>query len=409
VLLLLSLGASLALGARLTPLATEPDWASLDAYQRTITREDFTALLDQHYAPDKAFLTYAVVESSYVEIFSDAAKTQRLWRLEFAQDALAARPLPLHPESEGEPTSASELPLAGRVICLDPGHIGGNWAQLEERSFQLGADAAVEEAKLNLWASHWAEKGLTAAGARVVWTKRNEEPVTPLRPKDLRLAALAAMFTVDGYRAYPTAPLLLDRRIEQRAASLFYRTAEIRARAERVRELQPDVTLCVHFNAAPWSGAPSHARLVPQSRLVVFVSGQYSVEELSFDDQKFELLQRLLRRQDGFELGLAEKIAQELVTVWGMPPENYQNWPAVRRVGSNPYVYARNLLANRIFPGPVVFVEGPYMNARDAYPRLIAGDYEGTRIIEGKVQRSIFAEFGEALTQAVVKYYAPQN
>ena len=39
------------LNAALSPLAPPPDWSKLDAFQETITRQDFVALLDKVYAP----------------------------------------------------------------------------------------------------------------------------------------------------------------------------------------------------------------------------------------------------------------------------------------------------------------------------------------------------------------------
>jgi len=37
--------------AKLTPLAPKPDWHDLDKYQQTITRSEFTDLLNRIYAP----------------------------------------------------------------------------------------------------------------------------------------------------------------------------------------------------------------------------------------------------------------------------------------------------------------------------------------------------------------------
>ena len=39
---------------RLSVLAERPDWTRLEAFQGTITREEFTRLLDQVYAPGGA-------------------------------------------------------------------------------------------------------------------------------------------------------------------------------------------------------------------------------------------------------------------------------------------------------------------------------------------------------------------
>jgi hypothetical protein len=72
-------------------------------------------------------------------------------------------------------------------------------------------------------------------------------------------------------------------------------------------------------------------------------------------------------------------------------------------VNSNPYVWSRNLVANRAFPGPVIFVEGPYMNDRAIYKRLQAGDYEGEQEIGGVRYRSLFREFAEIMHAAVLE------
>ena len=39
---------------RLSPLASAPDWSKLEAFQETITREEFVELLDHVYAPGGA-------------------------------------------------------------------------------------------------------------------------------------------------------------------------------------------------------------------------------------------------------------------------------------------------------------------------------------------------------------------
>ena len=55
--------------------------------------------------------------------------------------------------------------------------------------------------------------------------------------------------------------------------------------------------------------------------------------------------------------------------------------------------------------GPVVFVEGPYMNDREIYQRLVAGDYEGEKEIGGKKVRSVMHEFAEVIANGVIEHY----
>lgn len=393
--------------ARLTPLAVTPDWSRLDAYQYTITRAEFLRLINDVYSPDGGFWKYCQLGDDRVLFFSDTLKTQPLATLRFAPDDASVRPVPVDfsPTARLAATATKERPLEGVTICLDPGHVGGDWAKLEERFFQIPPDPPIEEAELNWITCQRIAEKLEALGARVTWSKSHNQPVTSLRPDQLHDEAILSLATTGGN--WPLAgldPAKILQQVEDRANSLFYRTAEIRARAEAVTKLKPDLTLCVHYNAAAW-GDPKNPQLVEQSKLVYFINGAYSENELSYDDQKFELLIKLLDRTAPLEQRGAEFIAKEMIERFKMTPETYANWSAVKKVGPVPGVFARNLLANRSFPGPVIFIEGPYMNARDAYPWLIAGDYEGMKEINGVAKQSLFREMADAVVAAVVRYF----
>ncbi|MGD9896418.1 MAG: hypothetical protein AB7T14_05005 [Candidatus Methylacidiphilaceae bacterium] len=394
--------------AELSPLAPEPDWSALDAFQETMTREEFVHWINALFCPDGSFWKFTVINGNEVTLFGDKEHTRLLYRLRLAPDLESQIPLRATTVSGWKlsKTGASGAkPLRGLVICLDPGHIGGRWAKMEERFFQIGSDPPVIEAELNMLAARHAAKLLESAGATVVWTKRLFEPVTALRPAGLREEALASLYPAGGSATMPASLSPgFERRIIREEELLFYRNAEIRARAELVAKLNPDLTICIHFNADKWSNNPTRAELIPQSRLVAFVHGNYSEEELMYDDEKWDLLFKLLSRTSIPEGEAAESIAKQMEATWSYPPESYANWNAARRIGPSPYVFARNLLANRIYHGPVVFVEGPYMNAQDAYDRIIAGDYAGTRIIGGRAYRSIFAEYGEILARGVIAW-----
>jgi hypothetical protein len=93
------------------------------------------------------------------------------------------------------------------------------------------------------------------------------------------------------------------------------------------------------------------------------------------------------------------------------PPEVYNHIPSdsdspfVHHVTDVPSVYVRDLIANRIYHGPVIYCEGPYMNARDAYYRIIAGDYLGLRAIQGQSVPSIYRDYAAAVERGVLKYF----
>ncbi len=398
LVLFLGLLVSFLNAGRLSPLSSEVEWKKLHEYHFTITRERFEALLDQVYSVDGGMRAYLRISPESLTLFSDSSKTTPLFSLFFSNEFSSVRPNPHPPRYPENPLR--EKPLQGLRICLDPGHIGGDFSKLEERFFQMEQNPPVEEAKLNLMTCRIIESQLKAYGAEVVWTKEDEVPVTSLRPSDLRQEALQWIFDLGSTQFLP-----VETEIVKRANMLFYRTAEIRARAERIQKLKPDLTVCLHYNAGDWGPNPLIPQLVEKSRLVLFITGGFMANELKYDDQKFDLMAQLLEQNNEIELGLSAKISRRMKEIFKMEPEQYKKWGAVVPMKEEPYVYARNLAANRWFVGPTVFVEGPYMNAQDAYYRIIAGDYEGQKEIQGEMVSSIHHDFALSVVEGIVDFY----
>ena len=388
---------------QLSPLAPQPNWANLESYQRTITRKEFARLIDQVYSPDGAFRKFARVDDDKVVIFSDPERTQpSLFTLYFAPNEDASAPLPYAYKTKAVSTDPAR-PLKGLKIALDPGHIGGDWARLEGRYFKIDDDPSVEEAKLNMITCDRLAERLQSDGAEIIWAKHDYEPTTSQRPDSLHREAIAALALHPDTTKRKSDEAAIEHMIANEAALLFYRVAEIRARAEVVNKQHPDLTICVHYNADDW-GNPDKPSLIGRSRLVIFINGSYEKSELVDDDIKYDLLRKLLDRDAVQEERGCDYVGQEMLDTLKYPPETYTGYFA-RRVTDVPSVYARNLIANRLYHGPVIYCEGPYMNARDAYSRIIAGDYLGLRTINGESVPSIYREYAASVERGVLKYF----
>jgi hypothetical protein len=406
---------------QLSPLAPTPDWSAFEAYQKTITREEFSRLINQVYSIDGVFWDYADINDDRVIIYSDTAKRHPLFTLHFAASEGACLPLPYHYKTQATSTDPAQ-PLKGIKIALDPGHIGGDWAVLEARYFKLGDDPPVEEAKLNLITCERLAERLEADGAEIIWAKHSYEPVTDLRPDDLHREAIAALALPEhasSHSGYTPSFLFgiqlphvqrassqsaIEARIDNEAALLFYRVAEIRARGDVVNKQHPDLTICVHYNADDW-GDPNNPTLTDHSRLVIFTNGAYEKSELVYDDYKYDLLRKLLDRTAVQEERGCALVGQSMLDTLKYPPEDYPGTYFAHHVTDVPSVYARDLLANRIYHGPVIYCEGPYMNARDAYYRIIAGDYLGVRTIHGETVPSIYRDYASAVEKGVLESF----
>jgi len=393
---------------QLSPIAERPDWSALEPYQETITRAEFVRLLDRTYAPRDAAAGLIDVTEERARIVTRLGEPER-FVLRFAKDRASAKAAPRTWRARSELPPGK--PLAGLRIALDPGHLGGDFAKMEERWFRIGDGVAVAEGDLTLRVAELLAPQLTALGADVLWVRRTPGPVTPKRPGDffpIARALLAAQGIANPREHY----LSMEEpgrgeTVQSQAELLFYRQAEIRHRAHLVNDvLQPDLVLCLHFNADAW-GDPQRPAFVAANHFHVLVNGCYAPAELRLDDNRFEMLARLLRGVTGEEQRLSTGVAQHMAGALALPPFIYTRGIAAR-VNGSPYVWARNLLANRLYRCPVVFLEPYVMNSQEIWERVQAGDYEGVRPIAGTARKSLVREYAGALAAALAAAAAPR-
>lgn len=387
------------LNAALSPLAPQPDWSKLDAFQETITRQDFVSLLDQVYAPAGVWKETIAVKDDMAVITTRPDMSPFLLRFALSRDA--AKSIPRYWRGRAQlPAEEPGKPLAGLRIALDPGHIGGYWAKMEERWFQIEDSPPVTEGDMTLTVAEILAPRLEGLGAQVFLTRGKRTPSTSLTSAQLESAAIASL----SEKGIPADEENLRKETER----LFYRAAEIRRRARRINELiRPDVVICLHFNAEPWGDA-TNPQLVDQNHLHFLISGALSEQELAYEDQRYDMLVKLLNRSFLEELALTNLVSRKMAAATGLPSYFYRGGTAIR-VNDNPYVWARNLLANRLFACPVIYIEPYVMNSRLVFARIQAGDYEGRRNFGGVMRKSIYREYADAVADGVVAYYSRRS
>lgn len=404
-ILAFALGAPAA--APVSALSGTPDWSDLEPFQKTITRAEFVRLLDTVYAPGGAWKECIDLGKASARVHQPGSRGTD-FRLEFAPSAEAANPVPRYWTPPGARKALPGKPLAGYTIALDPGHIGGRWARMEERWFKIGHGKPVMEGEMALTtAQHLAER-LGEQGAHVVWVRKSTDPVTSDRPRTLRAEARAELLREgvshprDSYNG-PNDPDKSES-IQWQSELFFYRISEIRARAYKVNErLKPDLTICLHFNAEEW-GNPANPQLTDKNHLHLLVNGNYHTGELALADVRHEMLLRLLNRCAPVDLGVSTRVAASLARATGLPPYEYHGTKALAT--QSPYVWTRNLLASRLYRCPVLYCEPYVMNSQAVFDRVQMGDYEGVRTIGGELRKSIYREYADAVAEGVAGYFA---
>jgi len=374
-----------------SPLAPEPDWSALEKCGGAFTKEEFQHALNHFYALEGA-------AAAWIEVGETAARiriTGDTWmEVPFAQNVEEIKGVPRYWRRAREMGTASEgKPLAGVRVALDPGHLGGEWARMEERFFQLGKSRPVVEGDLTLAVARKLKGALEKLGAKVTLLRKSDRPITGERPGTLRSAAaseLAAGFSPD--------------KLNRLSELYFYRISEIRARARLVNEtVKPDVVICLHLNAEEWSD-PEKPVFVPRNHLHALVNGCYGAKELESDDIRADMWAQLFGRVVDEAVPLSETVVEALAEVTGLPPYAYFSKNAVR-VGGGPYLYARNLLANRLYRVPVVFLEPYVMNSEPVWKRVQLGDYAGLKVVNGVSQPSLVAEYAAGVAEGMARYY----
>src|SRR6266702_3255757 len=128
-------------------LGSKPKWSVLENYQETITHDEFTRLIQNVYCTHGFAPDLIEINEKTARVLVNR-ETQKFFTLRFAENPATEgrQPVPrLWRPARSLPPVRPEKPLFGLKIALDPGHLGGKWAKMEERWFQVGNSPPVQE------------------------------------------------------------------------------------------------------------------------------------------------------------------------------------------------------------------------------------------------------------------------
>ncbi|MGB0416081.1 MAG: N-acetylmuramoyl-L-alanine amidase [Coraliomargarita sp.] len=306
--------------------------------------------------------------------------------------------------------SGSVLPLAGLRLAIDPGHLGGEWAELEGRNFRTSEqDYWVREGELVLEVAKRIRDQLAVLGAEVMLLREDSTPANPRPPSDYLEAVVREMGPMQDGALAPMADYAIE--VRRRAVHRSIVVGEIATRARLVNsELKPDALLSLHINAARWPilDGVEQFRLVDSNHLHVLIFGCMSPDELSRSGQLAQLERKLKNGSGPEELLLATALAESLATSTQLPAAQYQGNHAIRPLEDQPYVWARNLMLLRLVECPVVMLEPYVANSLDAYPRIqsaLQGRADGAQPAVG----DILLEYADAVVAGVLDAYGDEN
>jgi N-acetylmuramoyl-L-alanine amidase len=367
--------------ASLSDLTEKPDWSRLDKFQETMTSEEFLLLLKNVYCPRQQWWQpWFKLNNNEVSIRTNS-ESGDWYNMRFSN-------------VDRNQSVVKDLDtITDFKIVLDPGHIGGRFSKMEGRHFQFGEDPPVKEGDLAYLVAKRLKPLLEKRGAKVFLTRKKGEPITTFSVSDFKEDAQKWASTIPWSNDLNKTEI--DKKILSRQELYFYRFSEIRARKKFINRIRPDLVICLHLNAAPWADA-ENPKLVERNDYHILINGCYMGGELADENQRFEMIWRLFSRWNGIEKLLADKIALAFAEQTKLPAFVYKG-PNALKVGEVEGVWARNLLANRIYQCPVVFLEPYVANSKEVYQRIQLGSYEDKRLLNDVLLKSLISEYADAV------------
>jgi len=390
-----------------------------------MSRGEFEQRLKDVFDPFGAMSPFLDIHAESVTVYDDTARITPVAKIAFTQNQAQNKdPIPekvLADATDHSPNIPRHLilqralrwdtpwrPLNSLCVVIDPADIGGAWGSMEDRSSYYRGYGRIQEGDLNLMVGRILKQKLEDLGASVFLVREKAEPVCSLTLPDVMEVTPKVLFE---------RPDLLSKTFRSRtrnirstspsyqkivAEILLTKNLEAIARASSARAaMNPDITIVLQFDSYP-----SGHRLAPFNRNILFVEGAYTPKELSSDSrQRLRLMTKLLGDVTPLETEVALAIASRLKQATGFDPVGYGDSRTTRSVKGSRYVVARNLLLNREHDGPVVVTEPYFMNQRETLQRLLAGDYDGVKVVAGEPRESIFREYAEAVASGLVNAF----
>ena len=297
------------------------------------------------------------------------------------------------------------LPLSGLHLALDPGHIGGIWAEWEGRHFRVSeADFWVREGELVLEVAQRVRTRLVALGAEVSLLRESNEPVNPKRPADYWTLA-ASQIEAPATRTL-SAQLDYALAVRKRAVKMAIVTEELVERARCVNEvIRPDALLSLHINAAPWPKEAQH--LVHSDHAHVLIFGCLSAQELASPRQQAQLAKKLTNGSGPIEVELGTALGHALAEATDLPASDYEGLNAIRIDPEVPELWARNLLLLRLVDCPTVLLEPYIANSKNSYARIQKA-LAARAVYAPLPEDDILIEYADAVVDGVRRVYGSE-
>lgn len=293
--------------------------------------------------------------------------------------------------------------LQGYKIAIDPGHIAGSMdiAKLEHRFIEMtlaGVKVTFCEGDLTLTVAKLLKAKLEKEGATVFLTR--SQPNTTAYGNSFKhwrktylpsiLNDLFARKKISKWERNR----LLNRARDTEILHDYFLPRDLEMRASLINAFNPDLTIVIHFNAAPQKKKWNLP--VKENYNMTFMAGGFFADDLSSPMERMEFLNLLVLANFDKSARLSSNVVKEFTKQLDVPAIPVKNKIAYLNKVSvfvSEGVYCRNLKLCRVVNSPLCYGESLYQD----------NEKEALRIFENKNKR--MSQVADAYFNAIIKYF----
>ena len=244
--------------------------------------------------------------------------------------------------------------LSGVKIAIDPGHLGGPFAELEERYIEIDNEkepSIFDEGTLSLLTAKHLKELLEKEGAVVLLTRDEIGK---------------GVYEKDFFQWLKSEPALWKEKLTlNQLFTRYYNPLDLRARAEKINQFKPDLTIAIHYNAHPVEGGSSNNHTTIKNYNMVFIPGAFGRKELVDPENRYEFMRLLLTDDWEISKKLSRAVLSQFTEILQVPSvQPTDNVLYLDHVGLKVCegIYARNLVLTRLVHGPICYGESLIQN-----------------------------------------------
>ena len=346
-------------------------------YQKTLSKEEVQEKILAMLQKDPEIQSFYEVTSDSLHIyasFEDKQKQIPEFTLYFGQREKPKKDFP----SFDNP----HMPLKGLRVAIDPGHIGGSYAKMEEKYVEMLPNPekliyepiSFHEGELAVITAKKLAKKLESLGAKVLLTKTNPGEIVYKKPfEDWYKEDIAK--AIDFMASYQSDPTLKQKEAQwwtdKASPSELFRKAyvylDLDRRADLINAFNPHVTVSCHYNQGCGYTQDGKCLGTDVDYTLFFVPGAFTKgdqkneafgqKSLKNARSRYEFVRFIVSDDIEQSIDLAQTAIGYSRQILKLPILNNANYSPAQCIHNSPGIYHRNLSLIRLVHSPILYGE----------------------------------------------------